>query len=169
VQLFQHHAANQTWMQPWRHLLFSTSMSPSTSNASQKSQQTPQSEKDQSENKIAANGNQPSTQSNDRSTARPLTLRQSLATPAITAPTEISTPRPMCDEIKEIEHVWVPMPDGVRLGARIWLPDTAGPSNRVPGNSMQLFNLIISQRFLSLCRMESATERRIAMKRISFT
>jgi putative CocE/NonD family hydrolase len=28
-----------------------------------------------------------------------------------------------------LEHVWIPMPDGVRLSARIWLPDTDG---RVP-------------------------------------
>jgi hypothetical protein len=27
--------------------------------------------------------------------------------------------------IKEWEHVWVPMPDGVRLSARIWLPEDA--------------------------------------------
>ena len=25
--------------------------------------------------------------------------------------------------VREIEHVWIPMPDGVRLSARLWLPD----------------------------------------------
>ena len=28
-------------------------------------------------------------------------------------------------QVKEIEHVWIPMADGVRLSARIWMPDGA--------------------------------------------
>lgn len=28
-------------------------------------------------------------------------------------------------QVKEIEHVWIPMADGVRLSARIWMPDDA--------------------------------------------
>ena len=24
-----------------------------------------------------------------------------------------------------IEHIWIPMPDGIRLAARLWLPETA--------------------------------------------
>ena len=28
-------------------------------------------------------------------------------------------------DVREIEHVWIPMSDGVRLSARIWLPETA--------------------------------------------
>ncbi len=31
-----------------------------------------------------------------------------------------------------IEHAWIPMPDGVRLHARLWLPEDAGDSSRVP-------------------------------------
>ena len=27
--------------------------------------------------------------------------------------------------VREIEHVWIPMSDGVRLAARVWLPDDA--------------------------------------------
>jgi len=27
--------------------------------------------------------------------------------------------------VREIEHVWIPMPDGVRLSARIWMPEDA--------------------------------------------
>ncbi len=28
-------------------------------------------------------------------------------------------------DVREIEHVWIPMSDGVRLSARLWLPETA--------------------------------------------
>ncbi|MCZ8088864.1 MAG: CocE/NonD family hydrolase, partial [Rhodobacteraceae bacterium] len=28
--------------------------------------------------------------------------------------------------VKEIENIWVPMPDGVRLAGRLWLPEGAG-------------------------------------------
>jgi len=28
--------------------------------------------------------------------------------------------------VQEIEHCWIPMSDGCRLGARLWLPQTAG-------------------------------------------
>lgn len=28
-------------------------------------------------------------------------------------------------KVREIEHLWIPMPDGVRLAARIWLPEDA--------------------------------------------
>ena len=31
-------------------------------------------------------------------------------------------------QVKEWEHVWIPMPDGVRLSARIWLPEDAESS-----------------------------------------
>ena len=34
-------------------------------------------------------------------------------------------------KVREIEHTWIPMPDGVRLAARIWLPDNA-EGHRVP-------------------------------------
>lgn len=27
--------------------------------------------------------------------------------------------------VREIEHSWIPMPDGIKLVARIWLPDIA--------------------------------------------
>ena len=33
-------------------------------------------------------------------------------------------------DVREIEHVWIPMPDGIRLAARIWLP--ANCSERLP-------------------------------------
>jgi len=33
--------------------------------------------------------------------------------------------------VREIEHVWIPMPDGVRLSARIWMPEDAA-ANPVP-------------------------------------
>ncbi len=41
---------------------------------------------------------------------------------------ETDGPRIVTDlpyEVREIEHVWIPMSDGVRLSARIWLPETA--------------------------------------------
>lgn len=28
-------------------------------------------------------------------------------------------------EVRQIENAWIPMPDGIRLAARIWMPDTA--------------------------------------------
>ena len=28
-------------------------------------------------------------------------------------------------KVREIEHVWVPMSDGTRLSARIWMPEDA--------------------------------------------
>lgn len=31
-----------------------------------------------------------------------------------------------------LPHVWIPLPDGSRLAARLWLPATAGPAARVP-------------------------------------
>ncbi|RUW79763.1 MAG: CocE/NonD family hydrolase [Mesorhizobium sp.] len=34
-------------------------------------------------------------------------------------------------KVREIENVWIPMPDGVKLAARIWLPQDAG-QNPVP-------------------------------------
>jgi predicted acyl esterase len=35
--------------------------------------------------------------------------------------------------LTEIENIWVPMPDGVRLAGRLWLPEGAGPvQGRVP-------------------------------------
>jgi putative CocE/NonD family hydrolase len=34
-------------------------------------------------------------------------------------------------KVKEKEHVWVPMPDGIRLAARLWLPEDA-ENNPVP-------------------------------------
>ena len=33
--------------------------------------------------------------------------------------------------VREIENLWVPMPDGVRLAARVWLPEDA-EDNPVP-------------------------------------
>jgi putative CocE/NonD family hydrolase len=39
---------------------------------------------------------------------------------------------PLPRKIREIEHTWIPMPDGIRLGARIWLPENAG-AHPVPG------------------------------------
>jgi predicted acyl esterase len=28
-------------------------------------------------------------------------------------------------KVREIENLWIPMPDGVKLAARIWLPEDA--------------------------------------------
>ena len=28
-------------------------------------------------------------------------------------------------QVKHSEHVWIPMPDGIRLAARIWMPEDA--------------------------------------------
>ena len=39
--------------------------------------------------------------------------------------------RPLDDEVRSIEHTWIEMADGVRLSARIWLPEDA-ESNPVP-------------------------------------
>ncbi|NNF46583.1 MAG: hypothetical protein HKN69_07415, partial [Desulfofustis sp.] len=33
--------------------------------------------------------------------------------------------------VTQVENVWIPMPDGVRLAARIWLPEDAA-TNPVP-------------------------------------
>ena len=30
--------------------------------------------------------------------------------------------------VRTIEHTWIPMPDGTRLAARIWLPEDAQPA-----------------------------------------
>ena len=37
-------------------------------------------------------------------------------------------------DVREIEHIWIPMPDGTRLAARIWLPADAQTNSR-PGHS----------------------------------
>ncbi|MEM1303009.1 MAG: CocE/NonD family hydrolase, partial [Pseudomonadota bacterium] len=42
---------------------------------------------------------------------------------------EHAEPRP---DIRSIEHVWIPMPDGVRLAARVWMPAQI-PAEGVPG------------------------------------
>ncbi|RUZ00626.1 hypothetical protein EN974_08785, partial [Mesorhizobium sp. M7A.F.Ca.CA.001.12.2.1] len=34
-------------------------------------------------------------------------------------------------KIREIENLWIPMPDGVKLAARVWLPEDA-ESDPVP-------------------------------------
>jgi predicted acyl esterase len=31
-------------------------------------------------------------------------------------------------KVRTIEHTWIPMPDGTRLAARIWLPEDAQPA-----------------------------------------
>jgi uncharacterized protein len=31
-------------------------------------------------------------------------------------------------KVRTIEHTWIPMPDGIRLAARIWLPEDAQPA-----------------------------------------
>ena len=31
----------------------------------------------------------------------------------------------MVESFRSLEHVWIEMPDGVRLAARIWLPSSA--------------------------------------------
>ncbi|MEM9047134.1 MAG: CocE/NonD family hydrolase [Pseudomonadota bacterium] len=38
---------------------------------------------------------------------------------------EIPTRRDFPRRVREIENVWIPMPDGVKLAARIWLPEDA--------------------------------------------
>ena len=42
---------------------------------------------------------------------------------AATGELNIATDLP--HQIREIEHIWIPMSDGVRLAARIWLPQDA--------------------------------------------
>ncbi|MDY6840850.1 MAG: CocE/NonD family hydrolase, partial [Pseudomonadota bacterium] len=32
------------------------------------------------------------------------------------------------ERVRHIEHQWIPMPDGTRLAARIWIPESAGQS-----------------------------------------
>ncbi|MEQ8370145.1 MAG: CocE/NonD family hydrolase, partial [Alphaproteobacteria bacterium] len=34
--------------------------------------------------------------------------------------------------IREVPHLWIPLADGTRLAARLWLPEDAGPDSRVP-------------------------------------
>ena len=36
-------------------------------------------------------------------------------------------------EVREIENAWIPMPDGTRLAARLWLPEGAD-ATPVPAN-----------------------------------
>ena len=37
--------------------------------------------------------------------------------------------------VHTIEHAWIPMPDGTRLAARIWLPEDAGAASSGGGRS----------------------------------
>ncbi|MCI3133531.1 CocE/NonD family hydrolase, partial [Phenylobacterium aquaticum] len=43
-----------------------------------------------------------------------------------TAPAAAGWTLPPAGGVTETEHVWIPMPDGVRLSARLFVPDTAG-------------------------------------------
>ena len=36
------------------------------------------------------------------------------------------------DDVREIQHTWIPLADGTRLSARIWLPASASAENPVP-------------------------------------
>jgi len=47
-------------------------------------------------------------------------------------------------KVREIENLWIPMPDGVKLAARIWLPEDA-EADPVPA-------------IRSICPIASATE-----------
>lgn len=58
------------------------------------------------------------------------------------------------DEVRELENVFIPMKDGIRLAARIWLPKTAGESNRVPA----VFELLPC-RFAWCCMAHRANSR----------
>lgn len=52
-----------------------------------------------------------------------------LASACAAAPQSVSTQSP--GAFRVVEHQWVPMPDGVRLSARLWLPDGETPSPAV--------------------------------------
>lgn len=58
-----------------------------------------------------------------------LALSTGTVTPAF-AHNTVSSP-PGADAVHEIENSWIPMPDGVKLAARIWLPENA-QQHRVP-------------------------------------
>jgi predicted acyl esterase len=49
-----------------------------------------------------------------------------LASPVTSISETAHTPKPIESEIQEREHIWIPMPDGVRLAARMWMPSTPG-------------------------------------------
>ena len=34
-------------------------------------------------------------------------------------------PADIAERVREIENVWIPMPDGCRIAARVWLPKSA--------------------------------------------
>ena len=40
-------------------------------------------------------------------------------------------------KVREIENLWIPMPDGVKLAARIWLPEDAA-TDPVPAMAVGL-------------------------------
>jgi uncharacterized protein len=46
-------------------------------------------------------------------------------TSAVALTSHPASPRPGVFKVREIENTWIPMPDGVKLAARIWLPDSA--------------------------------------------
>lgn len=46
----------------------------------------------------------------------------------MTLPTTVGRPY----EVRVIDRLWIPLSDGTRLAARVWLPRAAGPTNPVP-------------------------------------
>src|ERR1700747_450216 len=52
-----------------------------------------------------------------------LTLGTAPAVPALTG--NAASPASETNHFREIENTWIPRPDGVKLAARIWLPDPA--------------------------------------------
>ena len=54
-----------------------------------------------------------------------------LTAPAVGAPPPQAAPRPGPRKVREIENIWIPMSDGTRIAARMWLPEDA-EHNPVP-------------------------------------
>ena len=54
-----------------------------------------------------------------------------LTAPAVGAPPPQAGPRPGPRKVREIENIWIPMSDGTKIAARMWLPEDA-EHNPVP-------------------------------------
>ncbi len=59
--------------------------------------------------------------------------------------------------VRTIEHTWIPMPDGTRLAARIWLPEDAGAASSGGGREQRGAGLAESRRSSTSCPTGKAT------------
>ena len=62
-----------------------------------------------------------------------------------------------------LENVWIPMPDGIRLAARIWLPENAEIDDPVPA----IFEYLPYGKRYGTCRRDDAAYPVFAEARIA--